>query len=133
MFGSIIDITDNIIILENISGKIETNLLHIHVAFVENSRKIIGEIIKITKEQFTIMLLGEMKDSFFQSGMLKPPTMSATCRIISQNELELLIGSQDYASKNRLLIGQSLNYEGYKVTVDKNSFFSNHFAIVGNT
>jgi hypothetical protein len=133
MFGSIIDISENMIIIENTSGRVETNLLNIHVVFSDVSRKVIGEIIKITKKEFTIMLLGEIRDTYFQSGIIKAPAMNSECRIIYQSELELLIGSQDYTSKNQLLIGHSVTYEGYKVTVKMNSFFSNHFAILGNT
>ncbi|MCI8575265.1 MAG: DUF87 domain-containing protein [Bacilli bacterium] len=133
MFGKIIDITENTIIIENTSNKIETNLLNIHVIFSDVSRKVVGEIIKITKEQFTIVLLGEIHDTYFQSGIIKVPAMTSSCRIIYKSELELLIGNQDYASKNQLLIGNSIAYEGYKVTVNMNSFFSNHFAILGNT
>ena len=32
-----------------------------------------------------------------------------------------------------MLVGNSLIYEGFKVTADKNRFFSGHFAILGNT
>ena len=133
MFGSILDITENTITIENKSKTIETNLLNMHVVFPEGNRKIIGEVIKVTKETFTIFLLGEIRDTFFQSGILKVPSMTTSCRLIYKSELETLIGSQDYASKNTLLIGSSVAYEGYKVTINMNSFFSNHFAILGNT
>ncbi len=133
MFGEIKDITDNLIIVNNKSGKLETNLLNMHVVFTEGNRKIIGEIIKVDIEEFHIMLLGELKETYFQSGILKVPTINASCRLIYKNELEMLIGSQDYASKKSLLLGSSINYEGYKVTMNMNDFFSHHFAIIGNT
>lgn len=133
MFGNILDISENTITVENLSKTIETNLLNMHVVFPEGNRKIIGEIIHVTKEVFTILLLGEIRDTFFQSGILKVPSMKTSCRVIYKSELELLIGSQDYAAKNTLLIGSSVSYEGYKITVQMNSFFSNHFAILGNT
>lgn len=133
MFGNILDITENTIMIENKSETIETNLLNMHVVFPEGNRKIVGEVIKVTKETFTIFLVGEIRDTFFQSGILKVPSMTTSCRLIYKSELEMLIGSQDYASKNTLLIGSSVTYEGYKVTINMNSFFSNHFAILGNT
>lgn len=133
MFGNILDITDNKIIVENKSQTIETNILNVHVVFSEGNRKIVGEVIKVTKEIITILLLGEIRDTYFQSGILKVPNINTSCRLIYKSELEILIGSQDYASKNTLLVGSSVNYEGYKVTINMNSFFSNHFAILGNT
>lgn len=133
MFGRILDIDENKIIVENKAKKIESNLLNVHVVFQEGNRRVVGEIIKITPEEFTIMLIGEIRETNFQAGILKVPSMNSSCRIIYKSELESLIGSQDYASKETFLIGNAINYEGYKVTADMNEFFSHHFAIIGNT
>lgn len=133
MFGKIIDITENTVKVENKSKKIESNLLNVHVVFSEGVRRIVGEIIKLTEEVFTIHLIGELKENYFQTGILKVPSMNSGCRIIYKSELELLIGSQDYASKENFLLGNAINYEGYKVTANMNEFFSHHFAIIGNT
>lgn len=133
MFGSIKDITENIILVENKAKKIESNLLNVHVIFQEGNRRVVGEIIKITIDEFTIMLIGEIRDTHFQAGILKVPNMNSSCRIVYKSELESLIGSQDYGSKNTFLIGNAMNYEGYKVTANMNDFFSHHFAIIGNT
>lgn len=133
MFGKILDITENEILVENIAQKIESNLMNVHVVFAEGNRRIVGEIMKITKDVFTIHLIGELKDTYFQTGILKVPSMNSSCRIIYKSELESLIGSQDYGSKDTFLIGNAINYEGYKVTASMNEFFSHHFAIIGNT
>lgn len=133
MFGNIIDINENEIIVENKAKKIESNLLNIHVVFQEGNRRVVGEIIKITPEIFHILLIGEIRENKFQAGILKVPSMNSSCRIIYKSELEALIGSQDYASKETFLIGNAINYEGYKVTADMDEFFSHHFAIIGNT
>lgn len=133
MFGRILDINENQIIVENKAKKIESNLLNVHVIFQEGNRRVVGEILKITTEEFLIMLIGEIRDENFQAGILKVPSMNSGCRIIYKSELESLIGSQDYASKDTFLIGNAINYEGYKVTADMNEFFSHHFAIIGNT
>jgi len=133
MFGKILDIADNKVIIENKGNTVETNLLNVHVVFSDGNRKVVGEIIKVTSKEFTILLLGEMRDTHFQSGILKVPSMNSSCRVIYKSELELLIGSQDYGSKSTLLLGNSVNYEGYKITMNMNEFFSHHFAIIGNT
>jgi len=133
MFGKILDIYENNVLVENINQTIDTNLLNIHVVFQDEKRKIVGEIIKITKEAFQIILLGELHDTFFQNGILKVPSIHTSCRIIYKNELEMLIGSQNYGSKKTLLLGNSIQYEGFKITLNQNDFFSHHFAIIGNT
>lgn len=133
MFGKILDISENIIIVENTQKTIESNLLNIHVVFQDGEKRIVGEIIKIEKECFHIQLIGEIKEEGFQAGILKIPNMNNGCRIIYKNELECMIGSQDYASKETFLVGNALNYEGYKITASMNEFFSHHFAIIGNT
>ena len=133
MFGKILDIDENIVLIENKAKAIESNLLNVHVIFQEGTRKVVGEILKIDLEKFTIKLIGEIKDTYFQAGILKVPSMNSSCRIIYKSELETLIGSQDYASQDTFLIGNAINYEGYKVTSSMNEFFSHHFAIIGNT
>lgn len=133
MFGKILDVTENMIIVENLSKAIQTNFLNIHVIFPEKNRSVVGEIIQVTKEAFHIILIGEIRESYFQNGILKVPSLESTCRVIYQSELELLIGSQNYASKKTLLLGNSINYEGFKITINKEEFFSHHFAIIGNT
>ncbi len=133
MFGKIIDVIENVIIVENLSQKVQTNFLNIHVVFPESNRSVVGEIIKVTKESFHILLLGEIRDSIFHNGILKIPSAEVIPRVVYQQELELLIGSQNYASKQTILLGSSVNYDGYKITMNMNEFFSHHFAIIGNT
>jgi hypothetical protein len=59
--------------------------------------------------------------------------MNTTARIIFKSELESILGSQDYLSKENLLIGTSPIYKDYLITSSLNEFFANHFAIIGNT
>ncbi len=133
MFGKIIEINENVLVLENLKGSPETNILNYHVVFNENDRKIIGEITGISDKTITIMLIGEIKDNIFLSGVNKKPSFETGCRIITKSELELILGSQDIANKQTLLIGDSNIYNGFKISANINDFFSNHFAIIGNT
>ena len=61
MFGKIINADENTVVIENISGQIPLYLKGIHVSFTEQNRIIIGKIIEITKESFSIMLIGELE------------------------------------------------------------------------
>ena len=133
MFGEIIDIYDDVVILENKTGQIDTNYLNIHVVFNDNNRKIIGEIINISKNEIKVSLIGEIINDRFVSGLVRKPNLSGGCRIIYKSEVELLVGSQDLDNTDSFYIGKSLVYENFNVTGEFNDFFSNHFAVIGNT
>jgi hypothetical protein len=133
MFGKILDIEENYVILENSLHKLDVNYLNYHVIFSESNRSVVGEIISMNEQEIKIFLVGEIRNNRFLSGVLKRPSFNTTPRLIYKSEVELILGSQDIASKDNLYIGKSLNYEGYNISADLNSFFSNHFAIIGNT
>ena len=133
MFGKVINIDDNNVSLENLSKESQPNYLNIHVVFPEDSRSVVGEIINISKDVINILLVGEIRNNSFTSGVIKKPSFKSGCRLIYKSELELILGNQDIANKNTLFLGKSNIYEGYNVTVNLNNFFSNHFAIIGNT
>ena len=133
MFGSIIDIYDDTVILENKTGLIDSNYLNIHVIFNDNNRKIVGEITSISKHEIKINLVGEIIEDKFINGIIRKPNLSNGCRIIYKSEVEALVGSQDLDNENTFYIGKSTVYEGFNVTGSLNEFFSNHFAVMGNT
>lgn len=133
MFGKIIELRDNYIYLENKLDRAETNLIGFHVVFNDSNKTLVGEIENISVEKIEILLIGEIKNNAYAPGIIKKPSPNATARIITKKELEHLLGSQDYSNKSNLLIGNSLVYDGFKITANKNKFFSGHFAILGNT
>lgn len=133
MFGKIIKVSNETIYMENISLKAETSLIGFHVVFNDANRKIVGEIINISVKEIEIMLIGEIVGDSFIAGVIKKPSSETSCRIITKRELEYILGSQDYASRGKVLIGDSLTYSGFKVTADINNLFANHFAVLGNT
>lgn len=133
MFGKIINIDDNFITMENLSKEAQANYLNIHVVFPEENRLVVGEILRIDNEVIDVMLVGEIRNNNFTSGVIKKPSFKSGCRLIYKSELELILGSQDISAKNTLYLGKSNIYEGYNVSANLTSFFSNHFAIIGNT
>ena len=133
MFGEIIDIFDNFVIIENKTQVIDTNYLNIHVIFSDNNRRIVGEIVSIDKKEIKILLVGEIINDTFINGVVRKPNLSGGCRVIYKSELECLLGRQDTDNTEAFYIGKSLVYDGFNVTGDFNDFFSNHFAIIGNT
>lgn len=133
MFGELVDVYDNYAVIENKTGQIETNYLNLHVIFSDNNRKIVGEIISIDKNTIKILLIGEIVNDVFVSGIVRKPNLSSGCRIIYKSEVELLLGNQQLDSLESFYIGKSLVYDGFNITSKYNDFFSNHFAIIGNT
>ena len=133
MFGKILGFDQSKIILENNNGIADTNYIGYHVVFPEQDHKIVGEIVGIDSTKIVVLLIGEIINNRFSSGVLKKPSMNTTCRIIFKSELESILGSQNYLDKNNLLFGTSPIYKDYVVTSNLNNFFANHFAIIGNT
>ncbi len=133
MFGQLLDIYDNYAIIENKTGQIETNYLNLHVIFQDNNRKVVGEIVSIDKSTIKILLIGEIVNDIFINGIVRKPNLSGGCRIIYKSEVELLLGNQEIDSIDSFYIGKSLVYDGFNITSKFNDFFSNHFAIIGNT
>ncbi len=138
MFGKILKIEDKLIQIENTSKVIQANVINFHVIFEEasesgNSAKIVGEILGMNESVIDILLIGEIRNNEFVSGVIKYPSMKSTCRVVYKQELELIIGSQDYTKEDTLLIGDSALYEGYNVTAKINEILTQHIAIIGNS
>ena len=133
MFGKITSIEDKIVLIENIAQKLEANYINYHVVFPEADRKVVGEIISINATEIKVMLVGEIRNDIFSAGVLKKPNFNSVPRLIYKSEVELFIGSQDIADINNLYLGKSNIYDGFNVSADINAFFSNHFAILGNS
>ena len=133
MFGSILKIYDDHVIIENKSNVIDTNYLNLHIIFNDNDKKVVGEIINIERDIIDILLIGIINDNVFTSGLVRKPNLSGGCRVIYKSELELLLGNQDLDNVDSFYIGKSLVYDGFSITSKFNNFFSNHFAVIGNT
>ena len=139
MFGKILKIEEKVVKVENLKKAIQANMINFHVIFEEtgenggNSLKVVGEILGMNEAEIDILLIGEIRGSEFISGVIKYPSVSSTCRIVYKQELELIIGAQDYLSSENILIGSSSLYDGYKVTAKMNDFLTQHFAIIGNS
>lgn len=116
------------VLSENIN--VATNLMNVHVIIEDEQKKILGEITSINGKKMTIALLGEFSGNTFFSGVIRKPTLNAKIRFISKEELDLVIGNKTDKS---FLVGDSPLYGGYPIYADINQFFSNHFAIFGNT
>lgn len=132
MFGKIKRINNNEVTIENTSGKAISSLIGCHVIFLEDSRRIVGEVTYIDEVEAKILLVGEIINNVFNAGIIKKPSGIATVRVINKDELELIIGKSEIQKEN-LLLGTSSIYKTFNVSVPLNDIFANHLAIIGNT
>ncbi len=133
MLGKIIEIEDNYVTVQlSIDITKQPNLANLHVVFEHGEDKIVGEILNVDKTKMLIAVVGELKGTWFASGISAKPSFASTVRIIKMDELELILGSQKLET-GQTYFGVSNVYKNYKINVSINDFFSNHFAILGNS
>ena len=132
MLGKIISIIDNNIIIKlDINVYENDNLIGKNVVFENNDIKHVGEISSIENNTAKISLLGEFKDNKFFFGDVVKPSFKAVCRLMNKEEIDTMYNSE--ANINSIVLGKSFVYKDYPVKLNINSFFSSHFAILGNT
>ncbi len=133
-FGSIVDINGNYITIRiEFDVTKYGNLMNVHIIFEDKNKKIVGEILKVTVTELIVGVIGEISDGRFIPGVSSKPPFGANVRIINKEELSLVLGPEEIQDSNHLYLGRSSIYNGYKINVGVNDFFSNHFAILGNT
>ena len=134
MLGNIINIEDNYVIIKLIIDiTTQANLINVHVVFEDGIKKIVGEIINVGTDTAKIAIVGEIENNIFLPGITKKPSFKSTVRIITMDELALLLGEQEISNNDQIYLGKSSVYSNYRINVGVNNFFSNHFAILGNT
>ena len=129
MFGMILSINSTGAKVEIGSG-VSTELMNMHVVFENNQSKVLGEVDNIDGNVVNIRFIGEIIDGKLIGGVLRKPTLDSQIRIIVDSEVPLIVGQK---GNNTLLLGSSPYYQAAPVFIDVNEFFSNHFAIFGNT
>lgn len=105
------------------------NLIGKNLTFVDNDNRFIGEIANIKNNIANIYLLGYINNGKFIFGDLLKPPFNSKVYLTTAEELDTIY-SDDVTN---LKIGTSYIYPKYKIGLDVNKFFSNHFAILGNT
>ena len=132
MFGKILEIDENKVIIENAKKETHSEFMNCHIIFEEPSKKTVGEIVKMDDNLINVLLIGEIENNVFSAGVVKKPATNAIIRIINVGELELIIGKNE-PNKGYLPIGKSSIYKTFNISIPINSFFANHSAIIGNT
>ena len=135
MLGRISEIIDNTVTIKlAIDISSQPSLVNLHVVFDEgeDKKKVVGQVVNCSMTAMTVDIVGEINDGVFTPGCSSKPSFKSKPRIVKMDELKLLLGDNEtvFGTTN---FGTSNVYEGYKINVDINEFFSNHFSILGNS
>lgn len=130
MFGKIRYIDDVTVVVEiNKENMVVPNLMNMHVVFENDESKLLGEVKKADEETVKIDLLGQFVGDRFIAGTIKKPTLDSKTRIINDEELKIILGTNN---EDNVYLGKSAIYN-QDVFMNINDMFSNHLAIFGNT
>ena len=122
MFGNIINVHEYTIVVENLLRKVAASFLGVHVIF-EDNHKLVGEISKMTDKEIECTLIGEIENNVFITGLTHKPSVNTRIRVISKEEVILLVGKQNVDSPDSIYLGKSVIYEGVNVSANINRFF----------
>ena len=131
MFDRITYISDNSCIVKlKEDQEITVNLMNLHLIFEDGTKKILAEVNDLDGKLLKARFLGEIVGDRLIGGTIRKPSMDARVRIIDKSEISLITGNNTDGYMN---LGVSPFYDEAPIYLDVNSFFSNHFAIFGNT
>ena len=112
------------------NAEITMNLMNLHLVFEDSDKKILGEVDDLDGNNLKARFLGEIAGNRLIGGTIRKPSLDAKIRVIDQSEIPLITGAD---VSGFMKLGESPFYNGFPVYLDVNNFFSNHFAIFGNT
>ena len=131
MFGKILNITDKTIEIEiNTNIDVIPNLMNLHVVFESENTKLLGEVRNVLEGRIHVDLKGQFIGDKFIQGTIKKPSLNSTIRLINDEELNVILGSDNI---NNIYIGKSPIYPDKNIYANINDLFSNHLAIFGNS
>lgn len=106
------------------------NLMNLHLVFEDKDKKVLGEVDDLDKDIVKARFLGEIVNGKLIGGTIRKPALDASIRVVEQSEIPMIVG-EDKVGYMRF--GVSPFYNDFPVYLDVNNFFSNHFAIFGNS
>jgi len=132
MLGRILQIENDIVLVKlDINIYEMGNLVGKNVVFEDGDIRIIGEVGDVFNDKIKVNLVGEIINNNFIYGDIVKPSFKSICRVIKKEELDIIY--ENDLNSNSIKLGSSFIYGNYDINLNVNSFFSNHFAILGNT
>ena len=111
-------------------GEVSTNLMNLHLVFEDSNKKVLGEVDDLKGDIVKARFLGEIVGNRLIGGTIRKPNLDATIRVIDKSEIPMITGAD---VDGFMELGVSPLYDDFPIYLDVNSFFSNHFAIFGNS
>ena len=130
MFERIIKINDRGAVIALRKENVNVSLLGLHLVFENVDKKVVCEIDSVDDNTATTHFLAEIIDGKFYSGVIHKPDTNSSIRLMSAEEIEMIIGIK---SNITFTFGVSPFYDNKRVYVDINNIFSNHLTILGNS
>lgn len=112
------------------ASQLKTNLMNLHLVFEDNNKKILGEVNDVDGGLVKTRFLGEIVGDKLLGGTIRKPSLDASIRVIDRSEIPIITGKDEVGF---MKLGVNPLYDDFPVYLDVNNFFSNHFAIFGNT
>ena len=106
------------------------NLMNLHLIFEDDTKKVLGEVDDLDGNIVKARFLGEIVNGRLIGGTIRKPSLDAHIRVIEKEEIPMVTGRNE---RGFMQLGVSPFYNDHPVFLDVNSFFSNHFAIFGNS
>ena len=130
MFESISYISDYGAHVKVKIGSIKTNMINQHLVFVDNNRQVVAEVEYVHDDTIETRFIGEITNNKFQGGIIAKPSISASIRLLDENEMVMITGTNEYGN---MTIGNSPFYNNKPVYMSINNLFSNHLTVLGNS
>ena len=131
MFDKIVYISDRSADIKLKEGsQVAINLMNLHLVFEDKDKKILGEVDDMDGNIVKARFLGEIVNGNLLGGVIRKPSLDSTIRVITKEEIPLIVGEE---KPGFMQLGVSPFYNDFPVYMNVNSFFSNHFAIFGNS
>ena len=113
----------------------EQNLIDHHVIFKNlKDEQMVGTVSTLNSEYARIKLIGEIQDGRFVPGVLTKPSIGNVCFVATESEIRLIVaGDKNNNIEKNVLLGNMPLYDNTPAYISINNFFSNHFAIFGNS
>lgn len=131
MIGKIIEVLDNKITIQLTATT--SNLVNSFVVIPLGDRTIVGEVSSVKDKNAYADLVGEIIDKKFLLGVNIRPNLNNDVYLLNEGFVPFIFNSGPYVETEDLILGNSAIYNKVKIMVPFNTFFSQHFAIIGST
>lgn len=112
------------------TSALESDIMNMPLILQDNEKTILGEVKELLDGSVKVKLLGEIESGKFIGGVLRKPSLNASIRALTVDELSLIVGNPGFGYME---LGISPFYSSKKVYADINEMFSTHTCYFGNT